>query len=239
MAVAFGCWWAPVLLLALLLKVSGQTELRWRWLAAAAGAFVLYSLAKFATLPAGVDAMAAESRWSSRLAQLAVAVAMIALAWKRRPLLTPSGLGLKLAQAPRSLPWSLGGIVLVVLLGLAADMIDPAPPNPPDGWAGWIYQLTLPGLEEELMYRGLLLSLLAIALGGTGPAIGWAAVMATMIFAFAHGISPEAGTVRFNPAMIAFTALAGSILVAMRLKSGSLLLPMLGHNLLGLALRIA
>jgi hypothetical protein len=238
-AVAFACWWAPVLLLALLLKVSGQTDLRWRWFGAAAAAFAIYALAKYATLPAGVDAMAAESRWSSRLAQLAATAAMIATAWNRHPLLTREGLGLKLAQARGSLPWSLGGIVLLVLLGMAPGMINPAAPSPPDGWAGWLYHLTLPGLEEELMYRGLLLSLLAMALGGTRKAVGWAAAMATMVFALAHGILPGSGTVGFNPRMIAFTGVAGIVLAAMRLKSGSLLWPMLGHNLFGLALRIA
>ena len=33
-------------------------------------------------------------------------------------------------------------------------------------------------------------------------------------------------------------ATAGIVLVAMRLKSGSLLWPMVGHNLIGLALRL-
>jgi hypothetical protein len=39
--------------------------------------------------------------------------------------------------------------------------------------------------------------------------------------------------------MIGYTALAGIILVAMRLRSGSLLFGMLGHNLIGFTERLA
>ena len=39
--------------------------------------------------------------------------------------------------------------------------------------------------------------------------------------------------------MIGYTALAGLVLAGMRLKSGSLLFPAIGHNLIGLAMRVA
>ena len=89
------------------------------------------------------------------------------------------------------------------------------------------------------MYRALLLSLLAAALGGSQRMLGWAAVLATMVFALAHGLTPDLGVIEFNPMTIGFTALAGVVLAVMRLKSGSLLWPMIGHNVLGLMLRLA
>ena len=105
----------------------------------------------------------------------------------------------------------------------------------PDATA-WLYHLTLPGIEEELMYRGLLLSLFAAALGGARV---WAAVMATLVFALAHGITPGPDGIGLNFVMLGYTLLVGAILAAMRLRSGSLLLPALGHNLIGLAMRLA
>jgi hypothetical protein len=50
--VVWVCWLLPVLLLALVLRVTRQTELRWPWFAAAAIAYGLYALAGYATLPA-------------------------------------------------------------------------------------------------------------------------------------------------------------------------------------------
>lgn len=237
-AVLFACWWLPPAVLALVLKACRQAELHWRWFAGAAAAYALYSLAGYWTLPDDVEAMPAEARWYSRAVQLTTGAALVALAWRRHPLLTREGLGLTLKQAPGSLVWSIGGLGALVLLGLLPAGIDAGSGDPPAG-AGWVYHLTLPGIEEELMYRGLLLSLLAVALGGTKTAMGWAAVMATMVFALAHGIYPDDAAIAFNPFIIAYTGAAGIVLAIMRLKSGSLLLPAVGHNLIGLAMRLA
>jgi membrane protease YdiL (CAAX protease family) len=238
-AMLLACWWLPPLLLALVLKVSGQTELQWRWFAAAAASYALYALAGYWTLPEGVGALPAEARWYSRSVQLTTGAALVGFAWGRHPLLTREGLGLTLKQAPGSLPWSLAGIAALVLLGLVPGGIDAGSGDPPAGALGWLYHLTLPGMEEELIYRGLLLSLLAVALGGTRKAIGWAAVLTTVVFALAHGIFPNNAAIGFNPFMIAYTGVAGAILAGMRLKSGSLLFPAIGHNLIGLAMRLA
>lgn len=238
-AVLFACWWLPPALLALVLKAARQAELHWRWFAGAAAAYALYSLAGYWSLPEGVEAMPAEARWYSRSVQLATGAALVALAWGRHPLLTREGLGLTMKQAPGSLVWSIGGLGALLLLGLLPGGIDAGSGEPPAGAFGWLYHLTLPGIEEELMYRGLLLSLLAVALGGTKRAIGWAAVMATLVFALAHGIYPDGAAIAFNPFMIAYTGVAGIVLAVMRLRSGSLLLPAIGHNLIGLAMRLA
>ena len=183
--------------------------------------------------------MPAEARWYSRLSQLATGAALVGLAWGRHPLLTAEGLGLRLQQAPGSLIWSIAGIVTLIGLGFLPGGIDAGSGDAPAGIECWLYHLTLPGIEEELMYRGLLLALLAAALGGTRKALGWAAVLATMVFALAHGIFPKGAAIGVDPFMIGYTALAGLVLAGMRLKSGSLLFPAIGHNLIGLAMRVA
>jgi hypothetical protein len=234
--VVWVCWFLPVLLLALVLRVTRQTEVRWPWFAAAAIAYGLYALAGYATLPANVAALPAEARWYSRLAQIAATGAMMALAWNRHPLLTAKGMALTLRQNPGSIPWSVLGVVGLVALGLVRNGVDLAPGRM--GGLGWLYHLTLRGFEPELLYRGLELSLFAVALGGTRKAIGWAAVMSTMVFALAHGIILHNGAIEVSLAMIAYAAAAGAILAAMRLRSGSLLFGMLGHDLIGLTERL-
>ena len=237
--ILFACWWLPPLLLALALKIARQTELHWRWFAAAAACYALYSLAGYWTLPDGVGSMPAEARWYSRLSQLATGAALAGLVWGRHPLLSAKGLGLTFRQAPGSLPWSLAGVAALVALGLLPGGMEGGATEASVGPFGWLYHLTLPGIEEELIYRGLLLALLAAALGGTRKVLGWAAVLATMVFALAHGIFPNNAAIGFNPFMIAYTGVAGIILAGMRLRSGSLLFPAIGHNLIGLAVRLA
>ena len=183
--------------------------------------------------------MAPEAAWKSRLARLVADCAMIALAWNRHPLLTLEGMAITLRQNRGSIGWSLLGVALLAAIGTLPGGFDPAHGHLPATWHSWLYFLTLPGLEEELIYRALELSLFAVALGGTKKAIGWASVMATMVFALAHGIFPNSGGIGFNPFMIGFIGLAGIILVAMRLRSGSLLFGMIGHNLIGLTLGLA
>lgn len=230
--VLLACWWLPPLVLALALAVGGRA-VAWRWFGAAMAAYGLYALAGYWTLPVGIDVLPPEARWLSRLAQLTTGMALVAMLWRRDPQLTPERLGLTLRQAPGSLPWSLAGLAALVLLGLLPGGMEGAAAAPP-GATGWLYHLTLPGIEEELMYRGLLLSLFAAAVGGARI---WAAAMATLVFALAHGVTPGADGIGVNYVMMGYTLVVGAILAAMRLVSGSLLLPALGHNVIGLAMR--
>lgn len=236
--ILWACWFVPVLLLGLVLRVSRQTELHWPWFAAAAVAYALYMLVGYLTLPAHVASLAAEARWPSRLAQLATTGAMMAIAWNRHPLLTAKGMGLTLRQNPGSVPWSLLGMAGMVAVGLIRNQPDLAHPNWPPA-LGWLYHLTLRGFEPEMLYRGLELSLLAVALGGSRQAIGWAAVMVTVVFGLGHGIVPYRGGIGVSVPMIVYAAAAGAILAAIRLRSGSLLFGVVGHNLIGLTERLA
>lgn len=234
----WACWFLPILLLAVILKLTRQTEFHWQWFAAAAIAYGLYALAGYATLPANVASLPAEARWPSRIAQVATTCAMMALAWNRHPLLTARGMALTVRQSPGSLPWSIFGLVSLVAVGVFRNHLDLAHANWPPP-LGWLYHLTLRGFEPELLYRGLELSLFAVALGGTRKAIGWAAVMSTMVFGLAHGIIPHNGGIEISVAMIVYAIVAGAILAAVRLRSGSLLFGMIGHNLIGLTERLA
>jgi hypothetical protein len=236
--ILWAIWFAPILLLALVLKVTRQTEFHWPWFAAAAIAYGLYALAGYSTLPANIASMPAEARWYSRLAQLATTCAMMAVAWNRHPLLTAKGMGLTLRQNRGSIIWSLFGIAALVGVGVVRNRLDFVHLDLPPPF-GWLFNLTLRGFEPEMLYRGLELSLFAVALGGTRKAIGWAAVMTTMIFGLAHGIVPYQGGIGISVPMIIYATIAGAILVAIRLRSGSLLFGVIGHNLIGLTERLA
>ncbi|RPF71147.1 CPBP family glutamic-type intramembrane protease [Aurantiacibacter spongiae] len=236
--VLFACWWVVPLLVLAILRVSGQVRIVWRWLALALAVHALYALAGYTSLPTGYADTVAQARWIGRLAQLAAGAAMalllLANARTRHGWLTPEGLGLTIRQRAGSLTWSLAGILLLALMGwLAGAGAEPATGG------GRLYPLLLSGPAEELAFRGLLLSLLAAALGGTVRALGWAAVLTTLLYALTQGIGAEGTAIAIQVREIGYHVLVGTILVLMRLNSGSLLLPVIGNTVLGLAMRLA
>lgn len=96
------------------------------------------------------------------------------------------------------------------------------------------FQLTMPGLEEEPFYRGILLFALDRAFTGRtrflGVEWGWGAILSSALFGLAHAFSFAHGHFRFDAATMALTALPSLLAVWLRLRTGSLLLPILLHN---------
>ena len=94
------------------------------------------------------------------------------------------------------------------------------------------FQLTLPGIDEEIMYRGILLGLLLTSLKDKIPFLGNPAVLLTaVLFGFGHGLSLETNyTIHFNALYFTQTAFAGYIWGWVTLKSRSILLAILSHN---------
>jgi membrane protease YdiL (CAAX protease family) len=96
------------------------------------------------------------------------------------------------------------------------------------------FQLSLPGLEEEPFYRGVLLLALDRAFAGRIKALGvkwgWGAVLSCALFGLAHAFSYHHSHFGFDPLTMALTALPSFIAVWVRLRSGSVLIPVLLHN---------
>ena len=225
-------WYGPVLLVLAALALTKRFRVRWAWAGAAFLAYAVYVGVGHATLPA--DIVTPEARVWSRLAGLAVAAAMTALALVASRRVTRKTLGLSLRQRRGSMPWIALGLGILVLIGALPGGIATGAPVE----AGpLLYHLTLPGVEEELIYRGLIAGLFAATLDGE-HAIGWGVGLASLLFALAHAFAagPD-GATTFNLAMLLLTGAAGAVLAFLRLKTGSLLAPAIGHNLLGAALR--
>ncbi|MCL6546041.1 MAG: CPBP family intramembrane metalloprotease [Bryobacteraceae bacterium] len=96
------------------------------------------------------------------------------------------------------------------------------------------FQLTMPGLEEEAFYRGLLLLALDRAFTGSARLLGvdwsWGAALSCVLFGLAHAFGISKGEVSFEPLSFALTAGPSLIAVWVRLRTGSILLPVLMHN---------
>lgn len=94
------------------------------------------------------------------------------------------------------------------------------------------YQLTVPGIGEEIMYRGILLGLLLTSLKDKIPFLGNPGVLLTaVLFGFGHGLSLDKNyTINFNALYFMQTGFAGYIWGWVTMKSRSILLGILAHN---------
>jgi membrane protease YdiL (CAAX protease family) len=170
--------------------------------------------------------------WLRQLLSLAL-LAAIAL-WLTRTLgFSRAELGLTGAQQPGA--WRVGLAVTVSTLAIHFFVLKLLPGQPPPApLEVWLYQATLPGLVEELAFRGVLLALADRATPpawrGFGAPLGWGAAVVTLVFWTLHGPSLASALAILPPALL---------YLWLRARSGSLLLPVLAHNLWNLLILAA
>jgi membrane protease YdiL (CAAX protease family) len=103
-------------------------------------------------------------------------------------------------------------------------------------WETVIFQISMPGIEEELIFRGILLALLNkvynknFTLGGAR--FGWGLIIVSLSFGLAHGLQVDSTfQIAFNPIDILLTGFMGFWFGWIKERTGSLLLPICMHNL--------
>lgn len=214
--------------LGLLGAVFFRAGFRWKWLVAA----LVLNLAYQALLTRGFWMIpdpfsAADWNWSGKLAAFAgtlLVMSLPAFGWKR--------CGMTLDQGPR---WG-GAIVMfaglsVLFFGLAISGAD----GKPDDLETIAFQWTMPGLDEELFYRGTLLLALNEAFrpkaNVLGAPMGYGGLLTLLLFGLTHALGYEAGAVDFDLVTFAMTGVPAMLLLWIRERTGSLLLPVIGHNI--------
>lgn len=197
------------------------------WLLAAALLVLLNDLmltngyGLFPSLPLGGD-----WNWQGKILALAASLVVIALpGFGRRET------GLTVVQAPGSLKPALPVAGLYVGLFLILALIFP---NEGLSVEALAFQLTMPGLEEEVFYRGVLLVALGRAFAGRvrflGVDWGLGAILSCVLFGLAHAFGFSDGEFSFDPLTMGLTAVPSLIAVWLALKTRSLVLPVLLHN---------
>jgi hypothetical protein len=99
-----------------------------------------------------------------------------------------------------------------------------------------LFQALMPGLDEELMFRGLLLYTLSFAIISTrfnilGAQINVAGLLLILLFGLVHGIMYSSGEWYFSLITLLLTGSYGFILLWLRERTGSLIFPIIAHNL--------
>jgi membrane protease YdiL (CAAX protease family) len=96
------------------------------------------------------------------------------------------------------------------------------------------FQWTMPSIDEELFYRGVLLLMMNEAFSRRatilGAEIGYGGLLTSLLFGLAHGFGYSEGSFQFDLMTFAITGIPSLILLWLRERTGSLLLPMLGHS---------
>jgi membrane protease YdiL (CAAX protease family) len=218
---------------ALLFVLSAKSARQRRALAALA-AFAAISIADGLLLalplvfpairPAGFD-----YNWGGKILSLVLGLACVYV----MRIVTATEAGLTWTQRPGSMrPASIAvGAILLVELALFWLMMDPIVPNVEDH----LFQLTLPGLSEELMFRGVLLALVDRAapprLRILGAEMGWGAVATSVLFGAVHSVSLASDwTVTLNWMAGLLPFVGGFVFVWLRARTGSLVWPIVLHN---------
>jgi len=128
-----------------------------------------------------------------------------------------------------------GGIILILATGGA--MLVASTPN--TSVENLLFQATMPGLDEELFMRGLLLLLFHQAFGKGlniwGAGTGWGFWLVVAIFGLLHGVTVQDGELAVNLWAILATGFTGYVLTWMRELTGSLVAPILFHNITNVA----
>ena len=143
--------------------------------------------------------------------------------------------GVTLKQAPGSIlpAMVLTAILVAAVVGLevlSADGTDTSTER-------LLYQATMPGLDEEPFYRGLFLYALSAALisgrwNMLGAPIGWAGVLITIIFGLGHSLMYSEGAIAMSWIAFIYTGILGFGLLWLRERTGSLVMPIVAHNLI-------
>ena len=167
--------------------------------------------------------------WSGKLYSM---LAFAVLIWFCRGLLSPDEIGLTLRQ--KSDAW-LPAALITAALGLGFFLSGLPFPRASFDPQMLAYLALMPGLNEELVYRGVMLAaanrLFAPRWRLYGARLGWGAVLITLIFAPLHGFWLDpALRLHLLPGRVLISLFTGAIFAWLRERTGRLFFPFLAHG---------
>lgn len=224
--IASGSTLAVLAILGTIIGVLNRAQFSPRWMAVAVllvgindGSLTL----AFGMIP---DLTGGSWNWQGKLLALGATLAIASLpafGWRQS--------GFTLAQEPGRLKAALPICIVYCAFFLVIALVFPSGDSDAETIA---FQLTMPGLEEELFYRGILLLALDKAFRGRkrllGVDWGWGAALSCLLFGMTHAFGFADGQFTFDAIIMALTAIPSFLGVWLRLRTQSLLLPVLLHN---------
>ena len=165
--------------------------------------------------------------WLGKILALAGTLAIAAL-----PGLGYARSGLTLRQNKGSMSAALVVLAVFAVLFAYLALIDGEGPGDPETIA---FQWTMPGLDEELFYRGILLLAMNEAFRARltvfGAPIGYGGLLTSVLFGLAHALGYGPEGFNFDPMTFALTGVPSLLLLWLRERTGSVALPVIAHNM--------
>ena len=140
-----------------------------------------------------------------------------------------------LKQNKEGLKSALKVVIAILSIAILGGIVNDNDFNPET----LLFQISMPGLDEEIMYRGVLLGLMCSALRECGAA--WrspAVIINGVLFGLVHALFISDGALQFNPSNFIWTGILGYSFGYITIKTRSILIPMLTHNLYNFALNL-
>lgn len=175
----------------------------------------------------------AQMNWSGKLIDIAVMLVVV-LVLSLSGALSRRDVGFTLAQAPGT-----GRAILFValpfLLAVAALAVGVVGNAKPPSTQIVLYEATLPGLAEEIVWRGLLLAvfdkIFPARMRILGAELGFGALATALVFGLVHTVQFDAKlALQTDWAVGAFAAVTGLVLAYLRARTQSLVVPAIVHN---------
>jgi len=170
--------------------------------------------------------------WQGKIVQTGVALAFIwFLAATGRS--SPRATGLRLDLVPGSARPLLVAALVATAIPAAFVVLGASLPLDLETL---LFELTMPGIAEELFYRGALQTALERVFRGRrqlfGARVGWGYVIATVLFGIVHAVGVDWNLeLSVNPLSGVGPLIGGAILGWMRTRGGSVWPPIVAHNL--------
>ena len=167
--------------------------------------------------------------WSGKLYSILFALALLYLFRTR---LTRDDVGLTFRQKEGSL---LPSVVVVAALGAWAYFVGISSPKGQLDVEVLAYLAIMPGLNEELIYRGVLLGILDKVTPGNlrflEAPVGWGIVITSLLFALLHGFWFDSSlAIHVNGIALRNSLISGFIFAWLRARTGSLVMPIIAHG---------
>lgn len=167
--------------------------------------------------------------WSGKIYSIFIVLLLLRLF---RPILNGSEVGLSLQHSQGSL---FPAAVIILMIAFWSSFVGSKAPQGAFDIPTLLYLAVMPGLNEELVYRGIL----PVCLGRLFPAswnvayarIGWAILIPTILFGLLHGLwLDQQFNLHLEVVWIRNALLSGFIFAWLKERTGSLIMPTIAHG---------
>jgi membrane protease YdiL (CAAX protease family) len=233
---SFSAHLAIVATLVVVLKLLGKITIHWQWVALSLALYIAYFAALITGIPLEPVFGPLDWNWGGKLLAILLWIVVLFATLIMKPGFILADAGFTFRQREGSATPSLVVMVAVLIFHLLLTYrLGGETYTTEELW----FQALIPGLDEEPMFRGLLLYFLTLALVSVrislfGASLNLAGLLLVFLFGLVHGLQFSDNIWSFSGLVFSITGLYGFVFLWIRERTGSLVLPILTHNAINL-----